>query len=744
MPDFEFTSPDGKTYTVTGPAGATKEQAFQMLQQQIGAQQPKAKPFGQQLNDSIRDMPRQVGLTARYGLEGVGDGLDFLASPIRGAMNAVLPTKKPTITDLVGMQDVRERPAIEGRSGKVLADALGLPEPKDARERVVGDAARTLAGVALPLGAAGGVARGSTGVTKAVAQQMAAKPVQQLASGAAAGAAGGYTRETGGDAGSQFAASLAAGVASPFAMAGAQRATGSLARLLRPAVPSAQQTQQINITINNALQQSGLALDQLPAQVAQSIRDDVAAAFRTSDQVSPDAIRRLADYRMTGLTPTAGGLTLDPGVVTRQKNLAKQGINSKDQTAQFLGQTENRNNKLLTGQLNNLGAGAADDAYAGGQRVIGALERRDEKARDIIGRLYDRARDSQGRSAALDHVTFTNRAADLLHDANVESFLTPDIRNKLNAFAGGQTPLTVEIAEQFKTNIGRLQRSSTDGNVRYALGAVRQALDEAPLLGQVAAPQAGAGGLVTMNGQQNLGQKAIDAFNKARRVNRTYMGVVERTPALQAVRDGVEPDKFVQQFIVGAGKDSTFSAVAQLKHAIKANPVAMQSVREQIAAHLKSRALNGADDELGRFSQAGYNKALSAIGDRKLRLFFSQQEIDQMKAVGRVAGYEQYQPVGSAVNNSNTDGATSARVARYMEHLLPKLPFGQAAIGEPLQNITVGFQSGRALDVPRNLALPQVQARQPAGMLVSPAVVMGMLATTPEEEEEKRRGLLSP
>jgi hypothetical protein len=35
MPDFEFTSPQGKVYTVSGPAGATKEQAFAMLQTQL-------------------------------------------------------------------------------------------------------------------------------------------------------------------------------------------------------------------------------------------------------------------------------------------------------------------------------------------------------------------------------------------------------------------------------------------------------------------------------------------------------------------------------------------------------------------------------------------------------------------------------------------------------------------------------------------------------------------------------------
>jgi hypothetical protein len=36
MPDFTFTSPEGKSYTVSGPDGATQEQAFGILQGQIG------------------------------------------------------------------------------------------------------------------------------------------------------------------------------------------------------------------------------------------------------------------------------------------------------------------------------------------------------------------------------------------------------------------------------------------------------------------------------------------------------------------------------------------------------------------------------------------------------------------------------------------------------------------------------------------------------------------------------------
>lgn len=40
MPTFEFTSPDGKTYEVEGPDGSTHEQAFEVLQKQLGGQQP--------------------------------------------------------------------------------------------------------------------------------------------------------------------------------------------------------------------------------------------------------------------------------------------------------------------------------------------------------------------------------------------------------------------------------------------------------------------------------------------------------------------------------------------------------------------------------------------------------------------------------------------------------------------------------------------------------------------------------
>jgi len=48
MASFEFTSPEGKKYTVDGPEGATKEQAFQMLQTQLSS-----KPSGGSMASQI-------------------------------------------------------------------------------------------------------------------------------------------------------------------------------------------------------------------------------------------------------------------------------------------------------------------------------------------------------------------------------------------------------------------------------------------------------------------------------------------------------------------------------------------------------------------------------------------------------------------------------------------------------------------------------------------------------------------
>lgn len=86
MPSFDFTSPDGKKYTVDGPEGSTQEQAFQILQGRIGKTTSKPEPdysptngmstfekvaagAGKAIVDTARGAGQWLGLEDRQGVQ---------------------------------------------------------------------------------------------------------------------------------------------------------------------------------------------------------------------------------------------------------------------------------------------------------------------------------------------------------------------------------------------------------------------------------------------------------------------------------------------------------------------------------------------------------------------------------------------------------------------------------------------------------------------------------------------------
>lgn len=635
---------------------------------------PKAAPapsLSERILGEVRDIPRQVGLAARYGIEGVGDTADFLASPVRAALNAA------------GMD-------IRGSSGRTLANALNLPEPQTPTERVVGDASRMLAAAGTGVGLAGQAAGVTSGLTQRVMQALASNPGVQASSAVGAGAAGGTARELGGGPIAQTAAAVAGGIAAPMAVSGAQRVGSSVADLARRVTGSQTVNQGIDNVIGAAVQDNGLTLADLPEAVKQTLRADMQKAMQTGE-LSPDVVRRLVDYRLTGTTPTAGPLTLDPGTVTRQKNLAALGVSSQDPSLQSLAQIENANARRLIANLNELGAGSGDDALAAGQKVINALSSINAQKQAEIGGLYSVARGTSGRSAALDPSAFAQSANNALDDALLGGKLPGDVRNLMNNIATGKMPFTVDVAEQLKTRIGDLQRSTTDMAERKALGLVRGALDNTPLLNQE-------------------GDAAIKAFGAARAANRDWMKIVENTPALQAVRDGMEPDKFVQSYIIGSGKAASVNDVMRLRNLIKDSPEALTAIKDNIAQTLKRAALTGKPDELAKFSSSAYNRALDSIGTHKLGLFFSPDEVQALKAIGRVASYEQFQPAGSAVNNSKTAAAAIATVLDRIGSnvLASKLTFGvgpalTGSVSGAMRNAAASSEAARLTRIPANI-----------------------------------------
>lgn len=674
------------------------------------------KPAAVSAGEGLRDIPRQLGLTARYGIEGVMALPGAIVDAGTGAYNA--------LADAVGIPGGRFK-----QGGVVLSNALtslGLPEPQNADERVIGDAARLAAG-------AGGLAAGAKtvagnlapGVAKNAATAMAAKPVVQTVGGATAGAAGGSVREAGGGPFEQFAASLAGGIAGGLSAdkigKGAQAASVALKQAM---TPKAVELQRADQQINLILQRGGVDWSQVPERIKQSMRDEVAAALNTGQPLNAEALNRLLVFKRADVKPTIGQLTQDPGMLTREKNLAKSGANSTSPALQALPMLENQNVASLLRQLDQAGAANAPSASGAGMSAINALDSTVARQTGATSALYKAARDTQGRGLPLEGGTFTQRANELLDAANVGSFLPKDIANKMNAIARGEYPLTVDVAEQLKTSIGNLQRGSNDGNMRTALGLVRQALDEAPLQnGRTFNP----GNVPALPGQvppstAAAGEESIKAFNEARNAHRQWMRRVEGNPALKAVVDGVEPDQFVQKFVIS--KSAPAANVQKLKNEL--DPQAAQQMRSYLVRYLKDAATGG-DQDIVKFAGKSYRNALNDLGDEKLSVFFTKDEIQKLKDLGDAAKYMQSQPAGSAVNNSNSGALLIGRGLDMLEQVAQKVPLGRDAITGVLQ----GFQQ-RQIMAPRNALSMAVQPRGPA-VRVNPLIAIG--AQDPRQDQ---------
>ena len=120
--------------------------------------------IAQSFADGGRELVRQAGLTARHGLEGLGQAAEIVTEPVRHLVT------DPAARAL-GLPEGRPM----GKVAEGAADAMGLPRPVGETERVVGDAARFMAGGAGMAGAAGRVARmAAPGPLQAAAELMAA------------------------------------------------------------------------------------------------------------------------------------------------------------------------------------------------------------------------------------------------------------------------------------------------------------------------------------------------------------------------------------------------------------------------------------------------------------------------------------------------------------------------------------------------------------------------------------------
>jgi hypothetical protein len=668
-------------------------------------QTQKAKPSSVKAGEQLTGIPRQLGLAARYGIEGLAGVAQIGTEPIRMGLQALgLPRMQP----------------LQQAASSAL-DAAGLPSPEGADERVIGDATRMMAGGGGLAGAAGKAATMLSGAPKAVASALGASPVMQGIAGAGAGAAGGSVREAGGGDLAQFGAALLGGVAAPLAAGGAMSAAGAVGNAARRfTMPQ----QQLDATLKLELGRVGVNWDDIGAAIKTQIREDAKAAIYKGQPLDAAALKRLADFRTIGATPQLGDITQDARTLTLQRNLSKQLANSKSAFGGAdLPNVDNANARRVLSTLEESGGKSPLDEYATGQVLIGAAKSKDARLKAATDALYQQARDSSGRSVELDGFQFTKQATEALQK-NLAPKLGAEVDNALNDIATGKTPLTVEYAEQLKTMLGRKAAAakSTQGDLSYAYGLIRQALDDAELK---AAPKINPGNLPAVPGTvppSVAGDESIRAFNAARSSAKGRFQWQESAKFIEDALNDAAPDAFVKKHVISAPAGE----LAKIKAEIGNNPEAMAAVKKQLISYILERGR--ADSDVVKFTSAGMNDALKALGDRKLSLFFRPDEIAQIKSAVNVGRYMQSQPIGSAVNNSNTGALLLGRLSTMLDAAAP-VPLVGPMVAQPLQGGLLQLQARQMNNLSSGLVRAQPRPESPG--LLGPALIYGGLLSSP-------------
>jgi len=212
VPIARFQTPDGRIARFEVPEGTTPEQAQAMAEKEFPNLVSKQEP------SLVSRVGRQVGLTARAGIEGLAAIPAMIADVPAAVYNKVADATQPqTLSSLItgdsGFRFPGQRQALSN-----LLTRLGFPEAETPVERVSQDVAGAMA-------AQGGIAKVGNMMVKTagpvvqkVGSLLSSVPRSQIVAAGAGAGGSSVAREAGAGPGVQLVAGLGAGVGAPIAV----------------------------------------------------------------------------------------------------------------------------------------------------------------------------------------------------------------------------------------------------------------------------------------------------------------------------------------------------------------------------------------------------------------------------------------------------------------------------------------------------------------------------------------------
>lgn len=641
MPSFEFTSPEGKKYTVAGPDGATKEQAFQILQQQIaGGTAQAAAPVAD---------PRMAGVP----------GYDSAGLP---AVKPTAPADPSFVQKLIGGGETALALATGATSG-----TLGM----------VGGALKGLATAAMNGGQAPSSASGIDPV-----EQSAANGMQALTYQPRTQAGQDYTQAAGDainsvapllpmagemsalGAGAKAAAQGARDLA-PVARAGVATAVGDVAAAAKAATPAivADAATTAKTAAKTAVAKIKTTAPAIAARVERTLKRNpipdeptpgTQGSVGAAATDAADLRRQQAADLPVPIKLTAGQAKRDFEQQRFEREMSKDPTNGEPLRDRYAQQNEDIM-KNFDSWVDQTGA-EAPTLRSAGQVVNDAIVNKAKQDKTEIRVAYKEAEKAGEMEDPVTLSSLVDHLNDSAPDAATAPLLDVARRRAIQlgiATEGGDgtlaaAPVTLKTAETMRQAIGR----ATD----YEATNVRQS---SIIKGLIDSETQGAGG---------------SAYQAARRLRENYAKQYEDRSVVSSLLNNkrgtsdrkVALEDVFQHSILKSSLDDVRHVRRVLQTGGEQGQQAWRELQGQTINHIKNEATkNVATDTRGNpiVSADKMNKAIRALdADGKLDFIFGKKGAEQVRDINELSKAVFTAPPGS-VNTSNTASVLMAALA---------------------------------------------------------------------------------
>lgn len=376
----------------------------------------------------------------------------------------------------------------------------------------------------------------------------------------------------------------------------------------------------VDDALKNYAKDTNQKITDLDAKQINEIKESVRNALKKHKSISVEQAATMKDFEKLGIEPTKGQLTREPMQWSREQDLLGVRNVGEPLTARLTEQSQAVRKNI--GKLSSPVIDEIDDASIKFSKL---LKKKDDKIKKKVSVFYKEARESAGKDFEVPLEGLAQDFADIYE--RFPDKIPQGVFNRFKSYGlidGTQTKIfTVEEADHLKKLISQNWTPESD----FALSQLNKAVEKAvinsvPSGGVFRKPVKAAADRFALH-------RKIPALQSASNLRIGKDGTFEN------VKGAMTPDLFVKRFVLDEKNSKNLQTLAKMLK--KEHPGMFKQIRDQVGENIRLAAFGSGELKDTAIRPEMLAKAIKKYGTRKLRAFYTEEEVNTLKAAARVA-----------------------------------------------------------------------------------------------------------